>query len=102
ARQIRRTFFLMLASIFVLSIGFVIYLVAILTPAEFLLQAVRTFTTVSSSAQDAQQFLEYLLRISPPAIPILLGLAAAGWVLVLSLTWFFTIMRFSTKGENNQ
>ena len=102
AQQIRRTFFLMIAGIVVISLGFIAFLAATMTPAEFMLHAVRTFTSVSTSAREAQQFVQYLLRISPPAVPILLGLAAASWVLVLSLTWLFTVMRFSIKGELNQ
>lgn len=102
ARQIRRTLFLMVAGIAVISLGFIVFLATTMTPAEFMVHAMRTITTVSSSAREAQQFLQYLLRITPPVIPILIGLAAASWVLALSLTWLITVLRFSIKGEPNQ
>lgn len=101
ARQIRRTLFLMVAGIVVVTLGFVAYLAATMTPADIMVHGMRTITIVSSSTREAQQFLQYLLRITPPIIPIFLGLAAASWVLALSLTWVITVMRFSFKGEPN-
>jgi anti-sigma factor RsiW len=101
ARQVRRALFLLAGGVFLVSLALLGYWIAS-GPAEFLLRLATTYTDLASTVGGVQQFFQFLLHVAPPAIPFVLGLALAAWVLILSLTWVFAFLRFSSKGETNR
>jgi hypothetical protein len=71
-------------------------------PAESMLRFFLIINNTTSAVSSLSGLIEVLLRSIHPAISITLAVSLAGWVMVLTLTWVITLLRFAAKGQNNR
>jgi hypothetical protein len=76
--------------------------IATISPADFLTRTVQALTAATETWDQIGLGIQFLLNLAPPIVPIFLGMALLGWVLILTMTWIFTMKRFSIKGEGNR
>jgi hypothetical protein len=102
SRQIRRTLFLLGGGVILFSLVFLGIAIATISPADFLTRTVQALTAATETWDQIGLGIQFLLNLAPPIVPIFLGMALLGWVLILTMTWIFTMKRFSIKGEGNR